>query len=405
MSIVNVWHRVAGLGVTDDMTVTDAKHVSFTNIAALLAASMTLPWVPVILLAGETFMALASLVAGTGLLMVPILNGAARHGTAAFMLLAISNLLMAFSTWMFGASSSVPLYFLFTVLVPHLAFRSRHRRLAHAFALIAVLTLVTFTSNAGDFPAQISLMDASLFRAINLALVAIGLLALAAVFRGLVNDTEQALEAERARADMLLLNVLPPAVAERLKRKPDQPIADRYDQVTVLFADIVGFTPLSARLSAERTVELLNEIFTAFDAICDRAGVEKIRTIGDGYMAVAGAPSPRADHGQAMVQVAMAMRDYMASKPVDEPLEVRIGINSGEAVAGIVGTSRFHFDLWGDAVNVAARMESLGEPGCIQIAEGTWALVHDVFPCESRGKIRVKGKGEMETWFVGSERR
>ena len=205
-------------------------------------------------------------------------------------------------------------------------------------------------------------------------------------------------------ADKLLLNVLPPVVAERLKKEPNKAIADRYDQVTVLFADIVGFTPLSARLSAERTVELLNEIFTEFDAICDRAGVEKIRTIGDGYMAVAGTPIPRADHGQIMVRVAIEMCDYMSTKPVDEPLEVRIGINSGEAVAGIVGTSRFHFDLWGDAVNIAARMESLGEPGRIQIGEGTWSLVHEVIPCESRGKIPVKGKGEMETWFIDSDR-
>lgn len=335
--------------------------------------------------------------------MVLPLDGSSRHGAAAFLLLAIANLQMAFGTWMFGALSSVPLYFLLTIIVPYLAFRNRHQGLAHAFALVAAITLVTFIANAEKFPARIALMDASLFDTINLAVVTIGLLVLAAVFRGLVNDTEQALEKERARADALLLNVLPPAVAERLKREPDRAIADRFDQVTVLFADIVGFTQLSARLSAERTVELLNEIFTEFDAICDRAGVEKISTIGDGYLAVAGAPIPRANHAQAMVRVALAMCDYMASKPVEEPLEVRIGINSGKVVAGIIGTSRFHFDLWGDTVNVAARMESLGEPGRIQIAEGTWALVHDVILCESRGKIPVKGKGELETWFVGAD--
>ena len=405
MSIVNVWHQIVGLGVTADMTITDTKHVRFTNIAALLAASMMLPWVPVNLLAGETSNSLASLVVGIGLLMVLPLNSASRHGVAAFTLLAIANIQMAFSTWMFGASSSVLLYFLLTALAPYLVFRTRHQRLAHAFALSAVIALVTFSASAKYLPAQISLMDASLFRTINLAVVAIGLLAMAAVFRGLVNDTERALEKERTRADALLLNMLPPTVAERLKREPNRAIADRYEQVTVLFADIVGFTPLSARLSAERTVELLNEIFTEFDAICHRAGVEKIHTIGDGYMAAAGAPIPRADQGQTMVRVAMAMCDYIASNPVGEPLEVRIGINSGEVVAGIVGTTRYHFDLWGDTVNVAARMESLGEPGRIHIAEGTWALVHDAIPCESRGMIPVKGKGEMETWFVRSEHR
>ena len=404
MSVSNLWQRVANLGTTADMTATDVKHVRFTNIAALLAASMMLPWVPVNALAGESFNSLATLVVGMGLLSVLPLNGSGRPGLAAITLLAIANLQMAFGTWTFGASSNVPLYFLLTILVPYLAFRKRLQLHAHAFALVAVIALIGFTANAEYFPAQISLMDASSFRNINLGAVAVGLLILAAVFRELVNDTEQALEEERSRADKLLLNVLPPAVAERLKKEPNRAIADRYDQVTVLFADIVGFTPLSARLSAERTVELLNEIFTEFDAICDRAGVEKIRTIGDGYMAVAGTPIPRADHGQIMVRVGIEMCDYMSTKPVDEPLEVRIGINSGEAVAGIVGTSRFHFDLWGDAVNIAARMESLGEPGRIQIGEGTWSLVHEVIPCESRGKIPVKGKGEMETWFIDSDR-
>lgn len=402
MSLMNVWHRVVGLGISPEMSVTDGKHVRFTNSAAVLAASMMLPWVPVNLLAGETFNALMSLIVGAGLLVVLLLNRAHRYGLAAFMLLAIANVQMAFGTVMFGATSSVPLYFLLTTLVPYLAFRSCHQPLAHGFALVSVAAMVLFSAFAEHFPAQMSLMDASLFRTVNVAAVAIGLLLLAVVFRGLVSDTERALDLERARADALLLNVLPPVVAERLKLAPDQAIADRYDEVTVLFADIVGFTPLSARLSAERTVELLNTIFTAFDAICDRAGVEKIRTIGDGYMAVAGAPIARADHGEVMVRVAMAMRDYMAATPVDEPLAIRIGINSGEAVAAIVGTSRFHFDLWGDAVNVAARMESLGEPGRIHIAQGTWKLVHDLIPCESRGKIAVKGKGEMETWFVSS---
>jgi adenylate cyclase len=403
MSIVNTVHRLTGLGVTADMTIVDAKHVRFTNVAALVSAAMMLPWVPVNLLAGESLMSLVSLVVGTVLLGVLALNAAARHGIAAFTLLAISNIQISFATWMFGASSNMPLYFLLTILIPFLAFRTRHQNAAVAFALVAVMALVGFSANAEQFPQQIGLMDTSLSRTIDLAVVAIGILVLAAVFRGLVNNTELALEEERARADRLLLNVLPPAVAERLKREPDRAIADRYEHVTVLFADIVGFTPLSARLSAERTVELLNEIFTAFDAMCDRAGVEKIRTIGDGYMAVAGAPIPRADHGPAMVRVAMEMRDYMASNPVDEPLQVRIGVNSGEVVAGIVGTARFHFDIWGDAVNVAARMESLSEPGRIQIAKETWDLIHDVIPCESRGKIPVKGKGEMETWFVGSE--
>ncbi len=220
-------------------------------------------------------------------------------------------------------------------------------------------------------------------------------------WQGLVIDQQvRELEVAHDRADRLLLNVLPPVIAERLKAAPEVVVADRHEAVTVLFADLVGFTVLSSRISAARTVDLLNEVFSAFDAICNEEGAEKIKTIGDGYMAICGAPTANPDHAMVMTRVAVRMRDYMTSRSDTEDLQVRLGLNTGSVVGAIVGTSRFHYDVWGDTVNIAARMESHGQAGRIQIAQPTWALIRDAVPCEPRGLVEIKGKGPMECWFI-----
>jgi class 3 adenylate cyclase len=221
------------------------------------------------------------------------------------------------------------------------------------------------------------------------------------LLRALMGD----LDAERAESERLLLNILPEPVAQRLKTEPGI-IADRYDSASVLFADIVGFTPLSETLTAEEMVEWLNEVYSAFDALVQKHGVEKIRTIGDGYMVAAGVPFPRKDHAAAITRLALDIRAYFEELPPvhGHATNFRIGINSGPLVGGVIGTHKFQYDLWGDAVNTAARMESHGVPGRIQITAATNELIKDQFSCEPRGPIEVKGKGEMETWFVLGER-
>jgi adenylate cyclase len=207
-------------------------------------------------------------------------------------------------------------------------------------------------------------------------------------------------EAAQERSDALLLNVLPATIAERLKRTPET-IAEHYDGVTVLFADVVDFTPLSADMTPTELVELLNEVFTVFDRLTDKLGVEKIKTIGDCYMAAAGLPERRDDHATIVTQLALEIRDYVEAHEFGgRRLEFRIGINSGPAVAGVIGVRKFIYDVWGDVVNTASRMESHGERGTIQITRGTYELVRDGFRCEPRGTITVKGKGDMEIWHV-----
>ncbi len=206
---------------------------------------------------------------------------------------------------------------------------------------------------------------------------------------------------EKATSERLLLNVLPRPIAERLKDGESE-IVDRFDAVTVLFADIVGFTSLSSRTSPEKLVAMLNEVFSTFDRLAEKHGLEKIKTIGDAYMVVAGIPHPIADHAIAMTHMGLdmlaAIDEY--SNKHGTNLTIRVGIHTGSVVAGVIGQKKFIYDLWGDTVNTASRMESSGIPGRIHLTEATASLLGEAFELESRGPIEVKGKGTMNTFLV-----
>ncbi len=209
------------------------------------------------------------------------------------------------------------------------------------------------------------------------------------------------IQSERKRSENLLLNILPKVIAERLK-KGESNISDAYSDVNILFADLVGFTELSSKLDAHKLVEVLNHIFTEFDNLCEKYNIEKIKTIGDSYMAASNLPTP--DSNGAVNLVMMAKDMIVALAKIEEEykynLQVRIGINSGRAVAGVIGKSKFIYDLWGDSVNLASRLESHGIPGRIQVSEEMYQHVKDHFQFEERGMIKVKGKGELRTYLL-----
>jgi len=209
------------------------------------------------------------------------------------------------------------------------------------------------------------------------------------------------LELEQAKSEQLLLNVLPAAIALRLKDN-EHNIAESFAEVTVMFADIVGFTELSSRISATAVVEVLNDIFSAFDHLADRHGLEKIKTIGDAYMVVGGLPTPREDHAEAIANMAIDMLHEIRILSLEhsEPFSIRIGICTGPVVAGVIGLKKFIYDLWGDTVNIASRMESHGITGCIQVTAETYELLKDKYTFEKRGAIQVKGKGYMVTYLM-----
>ncbi|HEY9808344.1 MAG TPA: adenylate/guanylate cyclase domain-containing protein [Halomicronema sp.] len=212
---------------------------------------------------------------------------------------------------------------------------------------------------------------------------------------------ENALLSEKTKTDNLLLNILPKPIAQQLKKEPGL-IAERFEEVTILFADLVNFTPFCSNLTATEVVFYLNKIFSVFDMLSERYGLEKIKTMGDSYMVAGGLPIPKADHAQDIAEIAFEMLREIQKFNLEEStnLNVRIGINTGPVVAGVIGTKKFIYDLWGDAVNTASRMESQGVIGKIQVSPSTYELLRNDYELEERGVIYVKGKGEMMTYLL-----
>ena len=218
---------------------------------------------------------------------------------------------------------------------------------------------------------------------------------------GRIEEKSIAIERKNKENEALLLNILPGAIADRL-RGGEQGIADQFAEVSVLFADIVGFTSLAGSIPAGEVVDFLNGLFTRFDSAAQHLQIEKIKTIGDAYMAVCGLPAANKNHAQRMVQMAVSMihiaREYGKDRGIK--LQLRIGVNSGPVVAGVIGQNKFIYDLWGDTVNLASRMESLGVPDSIQVTRVVYEELKDQFPFKPRGEIEVRGKGKIETWTL-----
>ncbi len=212
---------------------------------------------------------------------------------------------------------------------------------------------------------------------------------------------EKSLRQQQEKSEMLLLNVLPQAIASRLK-DGDESIADNFAEVTVMFADIVGFTEISSRIAPQQVVSLLNQVFSAFDYLAETHGLEKIKTVGDAYMVVGGLPNPRADHVEAVLDMAIDMRIAISkvSQEIGEDCQIRIGVNTGPVVAGVIGIKKFIYDIWGDTVNVASRMESQGISGEIQLTAETYNRVRHKYKFQERGIIPIKGKGEILTYLL-----
>lgn len=230
-----------------------------------------------------------------------------------------------------------------------------------------------------------------------IAITCITILALVLAVRQ-VEIAETALQAEYARSETLLYNLLPEDIAARLKVEPDKTIADSLPQVAILFADIVDFTPRSARMAPEEIVDFLNRIFSAFDELAEKHGLEKIKTIGDAYMVAAGMPNPCGDPVHRVAEMALDMLEVTAALPGG--VEVRIGLHAGPAVAGVIGNRKLFYDVWGETVNTASRMESHGQAGRIQVTEAARTELADSYAFEPRGTVEVKGLGKIDTWWL-----
>jgi adenylate cyclase len=256
-----------------------------------------------------------------------------------------------------------------------------------------------FAGNSLPIPPHIK----DTFFLMNIMGVACILYAVMRYFQSQKERTLHELSLEQARSEKLLLNILPKSIANRLKDN-DMRIADSHEEVTILFADIVGFTKMTATMPPAELVDLLSQLFSRFDRLADKHGLEKIKTIGDGYMVVGGAPVGRDDHARVIAQLALDMQQELVefNAQTGKNMQLRIGISSGAVVAGVIGTSKFAYDIWGDPVNMASRMEGTCLSDAIQVSEATYTLLKNHFKFEHRGLVAIKGKGEVNTYFLKS---
>ena len=391
--------RLASIGVLPDDTDHVRDQKATLTLAAVSVTSLAVIWVATYLALGLPLS--AAIPFAYQLASIATLIAFAR--TKDYRLFRISQivlmLLLPFLLqWSLGgyfASSAVSLWGLVGVFGALFFYDTRK-------AVPAFLAFVGLTIVSGLAEPLVSTRAAAIPFTLRVVFFVINILGVAVTAYLLLQYSLRSRDAALAQSDGLLLNVLPRSIAARLKRDPGV-IAERFEDVTVLFADIADFTPFSERTSPERVVGVLDHVFSAFDQLTQEHGLEKIKTIGDAYMAAAGLPEPRSDHALAAAELAVAMQFAMASscEELGIDLRMRIGLASGPVVAGVIGRHRFIYDLWGDTVNTASRMESTGIAGRIQVTEATCRLLQDRYRFDDRGEIDVKGKGRVRAMLIG----
>ena len=393
--------EVARLGTSPEDTDDERIYKEATNLSALLITVLACFWVGTYaalglwLSAAIPFTYQLVTVAGFVLLARRGRNTAFRRSQLACML-ALPFLLQ----WSLGGFEPSGAVALWAVIAPFgaLTFSGARASVPWFIAflgLLVVSAVLDSTLPNADLPDWLL----TVFFFLNLAAVSLTAFLLLQYFVRARERAHALLAGERERSERLLLNVLPAPIAERLKRETGV-IADRCPEVSVLFADLAGFTPTAERLPPEEVVSLLNDIFSDFDDLVAERGLEKIKTIGDGYMVAGGIPVPLPDHADRIAGLALAMQAAIEGHADSVALALRIGIDTGPVVAGVIGRSRFGYDLWGDTVNTASRMESHAPPGGIQVTERTAALLGERYDLERRDEVEIKGKAPMTTYLL-----
>jgi len=299
--------------------------------------------------------------------------------------------------WSLGGFSASGVLMLWSLLAPFSSLMFQNIKKAIGWFL-AYLVLLFISLYFDDYVSQ---WAPPLSKTISMTFFGMNLIGPSMIIFASMMYYVNAFQREHDKSEKLLLNILPSSIADRLKQK-EEIIADGFAEVTILFADIVNFTKLSARISPQELVAMLNNIFSAFDRLALLYGLEKIKTIGDAYMVVGGLPIPREDHAEAIADMALGMQEEMVRlrSEIGEELGIRIGINTGTVVAGVIGIQKFIYDLWGDAVNTASRMESHGVANRVQLTEATYKYLKGKYVFEEREAIEVKGKGKMKVYFL-----
>ncbi len=400
-SLVNRW---IWSGIQKDH-LRNINPVRITNILALISFSVMLLQLPTGIWFwndGGKYAAILALIHSLFLIFVPIFNYLHLRLFAKLWLITAYNSYLCWSGLHLGTEADMHHFVLLGIFVIPFMFATKQRRFTFSFMLIMSLIFLSWElqliplASSDISPAYLSIITLS--NSLSFALAC--LLCSSYIVRN-VDVSWQKIAEEQQRSDQLLLNILPFSIAQKLK-KSSNPIADHFENATILFADIQGFSQLAKTLSPKQLLSLLNDVFTAFDELCIKYGLEKIKTIGDEYMAVAGVPHPNSMHAKqsCLCAIEMHQRFLIICKQHRINSALRIGLNTGPVVAGVIGTSKFSYDLWGETVNLASRMESQGLAGKIQISHNTFDLVKNEFLFEPAHTLCVKGIGSTSCHFL-----
>ena len=396
-----LFQRIANTGTTNTFLVTEKRYLQVSNIAAMLGVLFNALWMSIALALSETTSAIWNVILALMFLMVLVLNRKGKRIAASVWLAISANVFVLVFLYLSGYPSGITTVCFLIIILPYMTFPRQARAIAHGFSGLACATLILTVVFQSEFPAHSENMDPYLSQVVNMGMTALICLALIWSLSVLIDRSEDSLIAEQKKSDDLLHNILPANIIKDLKES-GKTIPKRHKNVSILFTDFEGFTKLVAATPAITLVNELNDIFGRFDEIMEETGVEKIETIGDAYMAACGLEDEIADHAVKCITAAKKMLAYLEERNNNHELQwrMRVGIHSGTVVAGVVGKKKFAYDLFGDTINTASRMESAGESGRINISSSTHELVKNEFTCHSRGKIYAKGKGELEMHFV-----
>lgn len=398
----SIFHRLIDIGAQPEFSVTEKRYLRVTNIASLLGVLFNAIWMFLTIYLSEAALIYGSnAFLGLMFLLVLVLNKKGWR-VAASMWLAISAYIsVLLFLYLLGYSSGLTSIYFLIIILPYMTFPRKARVLAHSFSLLTCLTLIATVLLQSTINAHYEGVDSYLSEVVNISITGLICLTLIWSLSVLIDRSEDSLQAEQKKSDDLLHNILPTSIARDLKES-GKTIPKRHKNVTILFTDFEGFTELVESIPAITLVKELNDIFGRFDDIMEETEVEKIETIGDAYMAACGLDEKITNHAAKCITAAQKMLDYLEERNMKNEIKwrMRVGIHSGPIVAGVVGKKKFSYDLFGDTINTASRMESSGEPGKINISGSTFQLVKNDVDLDYRGRIHAKGKGEMEMYFV-----
>jgi len=343
------------------------------------------------------------LIIGTALLATPFLNKKHPYLGSVFNL----SLWLGYGcslTYIFGTESAVYFYFLAGAASAILIVGIYHNLLS-VLSITLQIGLFTYFDRAQIPPAEFLHLAPVFYNSLHFASILLSMVFIFCMIYYAFHQAqlaEDALQREYEYSEKLLSNMMPAPIAAKLKRNQGETIAESHDDVTILFADIVDFTPRAENQNATELVQFLNNLFTRFDLLVEKYGLEKIKTIGDAFMVAGGMPNPQTNHAMRVAYMALDMMNetHKYAMETGETVELRIGLHTGPAVAGVIGTRKPVYDVWGDTVNTASRLESSGTNGKIQVTDSTKALLDKIFMFKKRGKVEIKGKGELDTWYL-----